>query len=108
MTKAALVYPGASGGRCQTTSAQPMAMLALRMRKRRDGVLSGWREIGQRHLRAKAPIPEVCGATPSCRNWIWWPDSKTREKAMALIGDEMRAPTVDGHHVPGVAHLGLW
>jgi len=67
---------------------------ASRAKAERGCPLSRWGYLA-------ATIPEVCGATPSCRNWIWWPDTSTRDRAMALIGDEMHGHTVDGHHVPG-------
>lgn len=40
-------------------------------------------------------IPEICGWDQKCRNRIWWPDAKTEEAAMAVIGRDLSRPLVN-------------
>lgn len=39
-------------------------------------------------------IPEYCGLKKDARNRIWWPDGKTRDAAMAIIGKELERSIV--------------
>lgn len=40
-------------------------------------------------------IPEYCGIKKNARNRIWWPDEKTQNAALAVVGDELKRPLVN-------------